>query len=66
MSEYSYFSDIQPQELLCPACGAELNNEDKTGDGWQCHSCGDFIPTEMAVKPYKGVSNQHKMSSVWR
>lgn len=65
MSEYSSFDKGQDLEYLCPACGSELKEGDKVEGGWNC-KCGEFIPKEIAINPYKGLSNQHKQSMKWR
>jgi hypothetical protein len=65
MSEYSKFDSGEKIELICPACGAVLSEQERTVDGWNC-KCGDFIPESMAINPYKGISNQHKQNAGWR
>jgi len=68
MSEYSKFSSDNNTEFICPACGAVLTEQkhiERDGGGWNC-KCGDFIPENIAVNPYKGLSNQHKQNSSWR
>ncbi len=65
MSEYSDFASDDSTEFICPACGALLTTQGRTEDGWNC-KCGDFIPKNMAVNPYKGLSNKHKKNNPWR
>ena len=65
MSEYSKFDSGDNTEFICPACGAALTEKERVEGGWNC-KCGDFIPENMAINPYKGMSNQHKQNSGWR
>jgi hypothetical protein len=71
MSEYSKlakFDSGDNAEFICPACGAALAEQERInrdGGGWNC-KCGDFIPENMAINPYKGISNQHKQNAGWR
>lgn len=65
MSEYSDFSLDDGSELLCPACGAALTGMELTENGWNC-KCGEFIPEDLAVNPFKGLSNKHRKNNNWR
>ncbi len=65
MSEYSIFDLEGDKEYLCPICGNILLREDLKGDGWDCE-CGEFIQRDLAINPYKGISNQHKQNRLWR
>jgi hypothetical protein len=58
-------SDDKPVELLCPACGAVLSEEQRAGNGWNC-ACGEFIPESLAISPREGLSNQHRQNRIWR
>jgi hypothetical protein len=57
--------DIDPTEILCPACGAVFTEKERTNEGWNC-TCGEFIPESLAIKPLEGLSNQHKQNKIWR
>ena len=65
MSGYSDFAREDETELICPACGALLTDEKRVEGGWNC-KCGDFIPQNMAINPYKGLSDKHRKNNNWR
>lgn len=64
MSQYSDFIP-DDNELICPACGSILTEDERAEGGWNCH-CGDFIPDSMVINPYRGLSCQHKQNTDWR
>ncbi|MCE5311931.1 MAG: hypothetical protein LLF86_02125 [Nitrospiraceae bacterium] len=58
-------NEITPAPLLCPICGMELTEKERTEGGWNC-KCGEFIPDGMVIDPKEGLSNQHKQNKIWR
>ncbi len=65
MNQMDNQGDERQVELLCPACGAVLTEDERTDNGWNC-KCGEFIPEGLAINSYTGLSNQHKQNRTWR
>jgi hypothetical protein len=44
------------EEILCPLCGRELKEEQRTEGGWECR-CGEFVPEGAAFSPFEGCTH---------
>ncbi|MCX7793546.1 MAG: hypothetical protein N2257_03950 [Thermodesulfovibrionales bacterium] len=42
---------------LCPLCGRELGQEERSQNGWLC-KCGEFIPEGTQVSSFTGSSDR--------
>ncbi|MEJ2182996.1 MAG: hypothetical protein P8Y66_05695 [Nitrospirota bacterium] len=42
--------------LHCPICGRELDEEQRTAEGWECR-CGEFIPASLALDSQEGCTH---------